>query len=101
MLASLSKGGHLRVGMEDVLTLAAASRSSTTPSSSSARSSAGRVAQREPMTPAGGARPARPRRYVWADASVDRGGPRRDLRAPARAELGADVLEVRARRSRR
>jgi hypothetical protein len=40
-LAALSKGGNLRVGMEDVLTLPRACRSSTTPSSWSAPSSSG------------------------------------------------------------
>ena len=53
MLASLSKGGHLRVGMEDVLTI-----SRGVPVDSNAQLveravAAGRVAQREPMTPAG------------------------------------------------
>ncbi len=53
MLASLSKGGHLRVGMEDVLTI-----SRGVPVESNAQLveravDAGRVAQREPMTPAG------------------------------------------------
>ena len=38
MLASLSQGGHLRVGMEDMLTSARACRSSPTASSSSAPS---------------------------------------------------------------
>ena len=94
MLASLSKGGHLRVGMEDVLTI-----SRGVPVESNAQLveravDAGRVAQREPMTPAGHAPCS-----VWparlGTPLLDRGGPGRDLRAPAHAELGADVLEVR------
>lgn len=52
MLASLSMGGHLRVGMEDVLTI-----SKGVPVDSNAQLvaravEAGRLAQREPMTPA-------------------------------------------------
>src|SRR6187200_418607 len=52
MYASLSKGGHLRVGMEDVLTI-----SRGVPVESNAQLveravEAGRLAQREPMTPA-------------------------------------------------
>lgn len=50
-LASLSKGGHLRVGMEDVLTI-----SKGVPVESNAQlveraAALGRIAQREPMTP--------------------------------------------------
>src|SRR6476661_9131161 len=53
MLASLSKGGHLRVGMEDVLTI-----SRGVPVESNAQlveraADLGRIAQRTPMTPAG------------------------------------------------
>ena len=52
MLASLSKGGHLRVGMEDVLTI-----SRGVPVESNAQlveraAQAGRLVQRTPMTPA-------------------------------------------------
>ena len=50
-LAALSKGGHLRVGMEDVLTLARGCPSSTTSSWSAVPPSSGRLAQRTPMTP--------------------------------------------------
>ena len=99
MLASLSKGGHLRVGMEDVLTI-----SRGVPVESNAQLveravDAGRVAQREPMTPAG-ARALLGLGQPRLGRLLDRGGPRRDLRAPAHAELGADVLEVRAGRPR-
>src|SRR5687768_15104221 len=53
MLAALSMGGHLRVGMEDVLTI-----SRGVPVESNAQLveravEVGRLAQREPMTPAG------------------------------------------------
>ena len=52
LLAALSKGGHLRVGMEDVLTI-----SRGVPVESNAQlveraAAAGRLAQRTPMTPA-------------------------------------------------
>jgi len=52
ILASLSKGGHLRVGMEDVLTI-----SRGVPVESNARlveraAAIGALAQRHPMTPA-------------------------------------------------
>jgi len=52
MLASLSKGGHLRVGMEDVLTIARGVPVESNAQLVERAVEAGRVAQREPMTPA-------------------------------------------------
>src|SRR5918993_812365 len=51
-LASLSKGGHLRVGMEDVLTLARGVPVEHNDQLVSRAAELGRLAQREPMTPA-------------------------------------------------
>ncbi len=51
-LASLSKGGHLRVGMEDVLTLAKGVPVEHNEQLVSRAVALGRLAQREPMTPA-------------------------------------------------
>ena len=51
MLASLSKGGHLRVGMEDVLTLARGVPVEHNEQLVSRAADAGRLAQRTPMTP--------------------------------------------------
>jgi len=51
-LASLSKGGHLRVGMEDVLTLAKGVPVEHNDQLVSRAVELGRLAQREPMTPA-------------------------------------------------
>ena len=51
MLASLSKGGHLRVGMEDVLTLARGVPVEHNEQLVSRAAEAGRIAQRTPMTP--------------------------------------------------
>jgi uncharacterized protein (DUF849 family) len=51
MLASLSKGGHLRVGMEDVLTLARGVPVEHNDQLVSRAAEAGRLAQRTPMTP--------------------------------------------------
>jgi uncharacterized protein (DUF849 family) len=50
-LASLSKGGHLRVGMEDVLTLAKGVPVEHNEQLVSRAAELGRVAQRTPMTP--------------------------------------------------
>src|SRR6478752_5644751 len=50
-LASLSKGGHLRVGMEDVLTLAKGVPVEHNDQLVSRAVELGRLAQREPMTP--------------------------------------------------
>ena len=52
MFASLSKGGHLRVGMEDVLTIARGVPVESNAQLVERAVEAGRVAQREPMTPA-------------------------------------------------
>ncbi|MDQ6935000.1 MAG: 3-keto-5-aminohexanoate cleavage protein [Actinomycetota bacterium] len=52
MLATLSKGGHLRVGMEDVLTLARGVPVEHNDQLVSRAVEAGRIAQREPMTTA-------------------------------------------------
>ncbi|MDQ6687181.1 MAG: 3-keto-5-aminohexanoate cleavage protein [Actinomycetota bacterium] len=52
MLAALSKGGHLRVGMEDVLTLARGIPVEHNDQLVSRAVDAGRVAQRTPMTTA-------------------------------------------------
>jgi uncharacterized protein (DUF849 family) len=51
-LASLSKGGHLRVGMEDVLTLAKGVPVEHNEQLVSRVVEVGRMAQRTPMTPA-------------------------------------------------
>jgi uncharacterized protein (DUF849 family) len=51
-LASLSKGGHLRVGMEDVLTLAKGVPVEHNEQLVSRVVELGRIAQRTPMTPA-------------------------------------------------
>jgi 3-keto-5-aminohexanoate cleavage enzyme len=51
-LAALSKGGHLRVGMEDVLTLAKGVPVEHNEQLVSRAAAMGRLAQREPMTPA-------------------------------------------------
>ena len=51
-LASLSKGGHLRVGMEDVLTLAKGVPVEHNEQLVTRAAELGRVAQRTPMTPA-------------------------------------------------
>ncbi|GAA1476885.1 3-keto-5-aminohexanoate cleavage protein [Nocardioides aestuarii] len=51
-LASLSKGGHLRVGMEDVLTLARGVPVEHNSQLVSRVADLGRIAQRTPMTPA-------------------------------------------------
>jgi len=51
MLASLSKGGHLRVGMEDVLTLARGVPVEHNEQLVSRAAELGRMAQRTPMTP--------------------------------------------------
>jgi len=51
-LASLSKGGHLRVGMEDVLTMRKGVPVEHNEQLVSRAAELGRVAQREPMTPA-------------------------------------------------
>jgi uncharacterized protein (DUF849 family) len=50
MLASLSMGGHLRVGMEDVLTLARGVPVESNAQLVERAVVAGRLAQREPMT---------------------------------------------------
>ena len=50
-LASLSKGGHLRVGMEDVLTLARGVPVQHNEQLVTRAAELGRVAQRTPMTP--------------------------------------------------
>ena len=65
ILASLSKGGHLRVGMEDVLTI-----SRGVPVESNAQLveravAIGALAQRTPMTPDGGARADRRTPLSW------------------------------------
>ena len=52
MLAALSKGGHLRVGMEDVLTLAKGVPVQSNRQLVERAVEAGRLAQRVPMTPA-------------------------------------------------
>lgn len=52
MLASLSKGGHLRVGMEDVLTLSRGVPVESNAQLVSRAASLGVFAQRTPMTPA-------------------------------------------------
>ncbi|HET7735975.1 MAG TPA: 3-keto-5-aminohexanoate cleavage protein [Nocardioidaceae bacterium] len=52
-LAALSKGGHLRVGMEDVLTLAKGVPVEHNEQLVARAVEMGRLAQREPMTPAG------------------------------------------------
>jgi uncharacterized protein (DUF849 family) len=51
-LAALSKGGHLRVGMEDVLTLARGVPVEHNEQLVSRAAELGRLAQREPMKPA-------------------------------------------------
>jgi 3-keto-5-aminohexanoate cleavage enzyme len=51
-LAALSKGGHLRVGMEDVLTLAKGVPVEHNDQLVARAAELGRLAQREPMTPA-------------------------------------------------
>ena len=51
-LAALSKGGHLRVGMEDVLTLAKGVPVEHNDQLVTRAVELGRMAQREPMTPA-------------------------------------------------
>ena len=51
MLASLSKGGHLRVGMEDVLTLAKGVPVEHNDQLVARAAELGRLAQRTPMTP--------------------------------------------------
>jgi uncharacterized protein (DUF849 family) len=51
-LAALAKGGHLRVGMEDVLTLAKGVPVTHNEQLVSRAAELGRLAQREPMTPA-------------------------------------------------
>jgi len=51
MLASLSMGGHLRVGMEDVLTMARGVPVESNAQLVERAVEAGRLAQREPMTP--------------------------------------------------
>src|SRR4051812_13287282 len=51
-LAALAKGGHLRVGMEDVLTLARGVPVEHNEQLVSRAAALGRLAQREPMTPA-------------------------------------------------
>ena len=51
MLASLSKGGHLRVGMEDVLTLARGVPVEHNEQLVARAAEAGRLAQRTPMSP--------------------------------------------------
>jgi uncharacterized protein (DUF849 family) len=51
-LAALSKGGHLRVGMEDVLTLAKGVPVEHNVQLVERAVAMGRIAQREPMTPA-------------------------------------------------
>jgi uncharacterized protein (DUF849 family) len=53
MLASLSMGGHLRVGMEDVLTLAKGVPVEHNRQLVERAVAAAAVAQRTPMTPAG------------------------------------------------
>jgi uncharacterized protein (DUF849 family) len=53
MLASLSKGGHLRVGMEDVLTIARGVPVESNAQLVERAVEIGRLAQREPMDPAG------------------------------------------------
>jgi uncharacterized protein (DUF849 family) len=50
-LASLSKGGHLRVGMEDVLTLAKGVAVEHNEQLVARAAELGRIAQRTPMTP--------------------------------------------------
>jgi uncharacterized protein (DUF849 family) len=50
-LAALSKGGHLRVGMEDVLTLARGVPVEHNEQLVARAAEMGRIAQREPMTP--------------------------------------------------
>jgi len=50
-LASLSKGGHLRVGMEDVLTLAKGVPVERNDQLVSRAVELGRIVQRSPMTP--------------------------------------------------
>ena len=50
-LASLSKGGHLRVGMEDVLTLAKGVPVEHNEQLVARAAELGRIAQRKPMTP--------------------------------------------------
>ncbi len=52
-LAALAKGGHLRVGMEDVLTLARGVPVEHNAQLVERAVALGRLAQREPMTPAG------------------------------------------------
>ncbi|GAA1915771.1 3-keto-5-aminohexanoate cleavage protein [Nocardioides lentus] len=52
-LASLSKGGHLRVGMEDVLTISRGVAVESNAQLVERAVALGRLAQREPMTPAG------------------------------------------------
>jgi uncharacterized protein (DUF849 family) len=52
MLASLSKGGHLRVGMEDVLTISRGVPVESNAQLVARAADLGRIAQREPMTPA-------------------------------------------------
>ncbi len=52
-LAALAKGGHLRVGMEDVLTFARGVPVSHNEQLVQRAAELGRLAQREPMTPAG------------------------------------------------
>lgn len=53
MLASLSMGGHLRVGMEDVLTMSRGVPVESNAQLVARAVEAGRLAQRTPMTPAG------------------------------------------------
>ena len=53
LLASLSMGGHLRVGMEDVLTIARGVPVESNAQLVERAVEAGRLAQRTPMTPAG------------------------------------------------
>ena len=50
MLASLSKGGHLRVGMEDVLTISRGVPVESNRQLVDRAAEAGRLAQRTPMT---------------------------------------------------
>ncbi|MGZ4469842.1 MAG: 3-keto-5-aminohexanoate cleavage protein, partial [Nocardioidaceae bacterium] len=50
-LAALAKGGHLRVGMEDVLTLAKGVPVEHNEQLVSRVADLGRLVQREPMTP--------------------------------------------------
>jgi uncharacterized protein (DUF849 family) len=52
MLASLAQGGHLRVGMEDVLTISRGVPVESNRQLVDRAVDAGRVAQRTPMTPA-------------------------------------------------